>query len=203
VTLRGVARGAGITPSAIYRYYSSLDSLVEALRADLCAELRLFLESARDEAPSSDPADRVSLISLSLRGWALDRRGEFALIFSPPTDFQPDPAGGRKCDPDASIGVLIIDEFVGMWTAGRLGAPAEAAQAGQLDGYLSPIIARRYPKLPASIIDAALIAWVKLRGVLMTEAFGQLTPVAADGQGLFQLELAALIDWFTAERRPE
>jgi hypothetical protein len=35
----------------------------------------------------------------------------------------------------------------------------------------------------------------------MTEAFGQLTPVAADGQGLFKLELAALIDWFTVERR--
>lgn len=74
VTLRGVARGAGIPPAAICRYYSGLDSLVDALRADPCAELRLFLESARGDALSADPADRISRISLSLRGWALDRR---------------------------------------------------------------------------------------------------------------------------------
>lgn len=202
VTLPGVARGAGITPAAIYRSYSGLDSLVEALRADLCAELQLFLESARDEAPSTNPADRISKISLSLHGWALDRRAEFALIFSPPIAAQPDPEGGRKCDPDTSIGVLIVDELVGMWLVGQRRSPTEAAQACELDGYLRPILARRYPELPVSIIDAALIVWLKLRGLLMTEVFGQLTLVAEAGQWLFQLEVADLIDRFTAERSP-
>ena len=54
IQLRAVAREVGLTAPALYRYFPSLDELVEALTVDLYGELCDQLEAARDAAPS-DP----------------------------------------------------------------------------------------------------------------------------------------------------
>lgn len=199
LTLRGVARAVGLSPAAIYRYYPGLDSLVDAVRADLCTELKLFVESVRDSATEDDPVARISRISLAFRSWALDRRAEFTLLFRPQSACQLESAGPRKWDPSYQVGILFFDEFAKIWLRCQPGSPVKALPWAPFDRYLDPRLIERYPGLPAWFIFASLMAWTKLCGLILMEASGQLAWVVADGRSLFEIELADLVRRLTVE----
>jgi AcrR family transcriptional regulator len=199
LTLRGVARAVGLSPAAIYRYYPGLDSLVDAVRADLCAELKLFVESARDSATEDDPVARISRISLAFRSWALERRAEFTLLFGPQPACQMDSVGARKRDPSYQLGILFFDEFAEIWLRRQTRSPVKALPWVSFDRYLDRRLIERYPGLPTWFIFASLMAWTKLCGLILMEASGQLAWVVADGRSLFEIELADLARRLTVE----
>src|SRR5690606_2267632 len=51
VTLRAIARSLGVTAPALYRYYKSLDDLMESLRLEICADLAAELSDRIAELP--------------------------------------------------------------------------------------------------------------------------------------------------------
>src|SRR3954451_1325723 len=68
--LRAGAREMGITAPALYRYFASLEDLVEHVVADLYDELCDELELARDAARPATPGVQLVTISRRFRAWA-------------------------------------------------------------------------------------------------------------------------------------
>jgi AcrR family transcriptional regulator len=190
LTLRGVARAVGISASAIYRYYPSLDSLAAALRADICAELITFVESVRDSIREDDPVGRMKWITLAFRGWALDRRAEYLLLAWPGPESKLAKVSGQKSDPYDQIGILFLDVCAEVWLRQQARSTAKAPSRVAFDRPLSPWLSERYVKLPTDVICASWITWMKLSGLILMEATGYLARVRADSQALLEAEVA-------------
>jgi AcrR family transcriptional regulator len=197
LTLRGVARKVGITATAIYRYYPSRDSLADALRADLCAELISFVESARDGLAEDDPAARMGRITLAFREWTLDQRAEYKLLFFPGSAEPLASVSDQEFDPGYQLGVLFYDECAEIWLRHKAGSRVKAPPDEGFDLYLRPWLRERYPGLPASVIFASLLTWLKLCGLILMEAAG-VTRAQAGGRRLLETELADHVGRLTA-----
>lgn len=83
VTLRAIARELGVTAPALYRYYKSLDDLLERLRLDFCADLAEELSAEIATLPD-DGAVQFFAICRGFRRWALAHTREFTLVFASP-----------------------------------------------------------------------------------------------------------------------
>jgi AcrR family transcriptional regulator len=75
LSLRAIARGMGMTSSALYRYYESRDQLLDALARDAFASLADALEEAERLDGAFLPTVRA------YRRWALDHPTEYAVMF--------------------------------------------------------------------------------------------------------------------------
>ncbi|MGK8489309.1 TetR/AcrR family transcriptional regulator [Nocardia asiatica] len=83
VTLRAIARELGVTAPALYRYYNSLEDLLERLRLDFCADLAAELTAEIATLPD-DGAVQFFAICRGFRRWALTHTREFTLVFASP-----------------------------------------------------------------------------------------------------------------------
>lgn len=83
LSLRAVARELGMASSAVYRYFPSRDALLTELIIEgytsLADSVDLALGVAADDGPS-----RWSAIAHAVRGWAVERPHEFALLYGTP-----------------------------------------------------------------------------------------------------------------------
>ncbi|GFZ93133.1 TetR/AcrR family transcriptional regulator [Nesterenkonia alkaliphila] len=81
LSLRGVARRAGVVPSAVYRHFESRDALLTQLILDAYTSLAETLEAAVGTRIAGDSWRRAAQ---ALRAWALRHRHEFLLIYGTP-----------------------------------------------------------------------------------------------------------------------
>ena len=84
LSLRAVARRAGVSPSAPYRHYADRDTLLAAVAASGYSELAERLAAARPVPPSS-PDDLVDGAVAYVR-FALDHPALFRVMFAEPCD---------------------------------------------------------------------------------------------------------------------
>src|SRR5919202_3583644 len=75
VSLRGVAREAGIDPMSVYRHFADKDELVWAVLDTEFAELARALDEAAEGY--AEPCDRLRARCLGYVHFGLERRGEF------------------------------------------------------------------------------------------------------------------------------
>ena len=78
VTIRAVAREAGVAPMSVYNRFASREGLLVALAVRAFAELADFLVTPSD----LDPERRFRQICVGYRQFALTRPARYALIFS-------------------------------------------------------------------------------------------------------------------------
>lgn len=83
VTLRAIARELGVTAPALYRYYRSLDDLLDGLRLDFCADLAVELSAEIATLPD-DGMLQFLAICKGFRRWALAHTREYTLVFASP-----------------------------------------------------------------------------------------------------------------------
>ncbi|MFD0775892.1 TetR/AcrR family transcriptional regulator, partial [Streptomonospora algeriensis] len=69
VSLRAVAREMGMTAPGLYRYFGSLAELMEALQADLFAELGAAVNATETSVPASDTDGRLLAALRAVRAW--------------------------------------------------------------------------------------------------------------------------------------
>src|SRR5512138_685296 len=81
LTLREIARRAGVSHSAPYRHFPDKDSIVAAAAADGFAELSAALREAREGASSAE--DRFIRAGLAYLRFARERRGYLMVMFGP------------------------------------------------------------------------------------------------------------------------
>ena len=84
LSLRAVAREVGMVSSAIYRYFASRDELLTALIIDTYDSLGDVAEDAARASEGRPPLDRWVDVAVAIRGWALQHRNEYALVYGTP-----------------------------------------------------------------------------------------------------------------------
>jgi AcrR family transcriptional regulator len=101
LSVRAVARRAGVSPGAPYRHYADRDALVSAVAAEGYRELAGYLSAAH---PSPSTPDDLAAVAVAYVQFALEHRALFRTMFSDP------------CDGDSSERVAAttaIAEYVG------------------------------------------------------------------------------------------
>ncbi|MCF3130119.1 TetR/AcrR family transcriptional regulator [Streptomyces olivochromogenes] len=83
LSLRAVARRAGVSATAPYRHYADRDALVSAVAAEGYRELAEHLAAAH---PSPKTPDELASVAVAYVRFALDRPAMFRVMFAEPCD---------------------------------------------------------------------------------------------------------------------
>lgn len=81
VTLRGVAREAGVAAPSVYPHFADLDELMLALVRHHLANLREALEAALEPVRSRPPAEQLRVLAHAYVRWGLDHPGPYTVVF--------------------------------------------------------------------------------------------------------------------------
>jgi len=196
IQLRAVAREVGLTAPALYRYFPSLEDLVEALTVDLYGELCDVLEGARDAAAPSGPFAQILELSRAFRRWAMSHPHEFALMFAtPPTALGQQPS--NACEEASSrFGSLFAQAFLQMWEVAPFDVPAgdelvPGIEAGLLP-YWTWLTETLSPGMPIGAVVRFLEGWVRIYGSVAMETFGHLHWAMPDGEPMFEQIMRSL-----------
>ncbi|MFH8934097.1 TetR/AcrR family transcriptional regulator [Streptomyces griseosporeus] len=83
LSLRAVARRAGVSPAAPYRHYADRDALVSAVAAEGYRELAGYLAAAH---PSPTTPEELAAVAVAYVRFALERPALFRVMFAEPCD---------------------------------------------------------------------------------------------------------------------
>lgn len=139
VTLRAVARQAGIAAQSCYRHFDTRDDLLWALHEREFAALRAALEGA--STPDATPLDRLRARCLAYAAYAHTHPGPYGLLFGGRGAEHHEWGGRLPGDPTSALWVSTVAECVGE------GADAHAVAADLWAGLHGTIVLRR--SLPA------------------------------------------------------
>ncbi|GAA5057913.1 TetR/AcrR family transcriptional regulator [Nocardia callitridis] len=199
VTLRAIARELGITAPALYRYYKSLDALLEALRSEFCADLAAELSTDIAALPE-DGVVRFFAICKGFRRWALAHTAEFTLVFASP--------GVGKAETIRRFGEPFARIFLGaaahvLATYDVVAPPADVIPPGLHDDLvdfqteLLAALSDAEPSLSAEKIDLGVTylmiqVWARLYGHVTLEVFGNYPIPLSNPEILFDAMLTDL-----------
>lgn len=176
ISVRAIAREIGVTPAAIYRYYSSVQELVDELQADILGELDARIESVHNEVADSSPAIRGIEMVRAFWQWTVEHPREFWLALSP--------------GPADSCGLAVV--------TGR--EPRVAAHFFR-EFLRSHKCFSDEGDLARQLVSAFLSAWARLLGLVLMEISGQAKwmPIdTTDFEALFEVQLKELSDQLTS-----
>jgi len=196
VSLRAIAREMGMTAPGLYRYFDGLDALMEALQAELVAELTATVVSAQTSLPAADTDGRLLAALRAVRAWGLANRAEFALLFGPGStqaaaiEDSPAAEAGRRF---ASAFVALFDQLV---AEGRFTVPAETEASAQLCEQLDAfarLTGFSGDRASPGAVRVLASCWVRFYGLVCMEVFEHLGFVSDDMEALFEAELRDLV----------
>ncbi len=193
LSLRAVARDLGMASSAVYRYVESRDALLTLLIIEAYDAVGLVAETAAAESTHEDPAAVWLDVARAVRGWALEQRYSFELIYGTPV------RGYRAPDDTIApairiwgviVGLVMRAEAQGLLTpagpdfdpAGRL-----APEVFTFVGYTDPA---DVPDDVARNAARSATLFTSLIGAISVELFGHLHRVAGDAARLFDVTIA-------------
>ncbi len=198
VSLRAIGREMGMTAPALYRYFDSLDILLEALVAGFYDECVAHLRQRVEACAADDHAGRLAAACRGFRSWSTAHPAEFTMMFA-------SHAGGADHDdsgPAHAAGMrfaaAFLDLFVALWQHTPFPTPArvEPALAAQFQGFLDLTGA----PLPLGAVHVFTSCWIRLYGMVALEVYGHL--LLADATPMFEAELASVAGLLNLELQP-
>jgi AcrR family transcriptional regulator len=194
LSLRAVARDMGMVSSALYRYFASRDELLTALILDAYNALGATVETA--DAAVSDRANlrrRWLAAARAIRGWALERPAEYALLYGSPVP-------GYAAPPDtiaaASRTAAVLVQILADGHAAHTIAPSAAAprlvRAVRAD--LAAARDQISPGLPEQLLLLGMTGWLQLFGTVSFELFGQLNNVVQARAEFFDVQMTLMAE---------
>ncbi len=199
VTLRAIARELNVTAPALYRYYDSLESLLERLREDFCAHFAEQLTAELATVPD-DGVVQLFAICRGFRRWALTHSREFTLVFASPG--AGDRRAGRRFDEPfgriflAAAGTVLANYDI--VTPSTDAIPPELREdLVHFQTELLAALAESGQKFPAEKLDLGVTylmiqIWARLYGHVTLEVFGNY-PIPLDNpEILFEAMLTDL-----------
>jgi AcrR family transcriptional regulator len=194
LSLRAVARDMGMVSSALYRYFASRDELLTALILDAYNALGSVVEAA--DAAVSDRGDlrgRWLAAARAIRGWALARPAEYALLYGSPV---PGYAAPQDTIAAASrTAVVLVNVLADGHAMGTLTAPAVSPQPDR--GVRADLALARdqiSPGLPEDLMLLGMTGWLQLFGTVSFELFGQFNNVIEARAEFFDEQMTLMAD---------
>jgi AcrR family transcriptional regulator len=192
LSLRAVARDLGMVSSAVYRYFPSRDELLTALIIDAYNSMGEAAEAA-DAAVTdrSDVLGRWMAVTTALRGWAVARPHEYALLYGSPV---PGYAAPRDTVGPATRPVLVMGAILNdARAAGRLKDDAPVAHLpGKLRGEVRRVAELVAAGVSEQVMARALIAWTEVFGAISFDLFGRLNNVIEERDAWFDHQVRAM-----------
>jgi AcrR family transcriptional regulator len=194
LSLRAVARDMGMVSSALYRYFASRDELLTALILDAYNALGAVVEAA--DAAVSDRGDlrgRWLAAARAIRGWALARPAEYALLYGSPV---PGYAAPRDTIAAASrTAVVLVSILADGHAMGTLTAPAAAPRlVPAVRADLAVARDQISPGLPEELLLLGMTGWLQLFGTVSFELFGQFNNVIEARAEFFDEQMTLMAD---------
>jgi AcrR family transcriptional regulator len=169
LTVRGLARELGLVPSALYRYVTSREDLLNLVFHEAYNDMADAVEAAHDAVPVSDIRGRWRAFAYALRDWSNAHPHEWILINgTPPHGYQ------VPTTETLSSGIRLHLLLV------RLAADAEAVgifprvMKGEYPADLSAMkefAATQGISVRPETMVTGVAAWHMLMGILLTERF--------------------------------
>jgi len=214
VSLRAIAREMGMTAPGLYRYFGNYEELVRYLTASIFTELGNDIGQAIEAAgPVADAPGAVDPTRAKLtvkmvaacrefRRWALNHRGEFALLFGVPLPGLDDGRYDIADECALAFAGTFFRLFLELWQKTPFPVPDDA----QIDPGLRDQLSRYRDALGASIPLGATLplgavltflrCWTLLYGAVAMEVFGHMRFALEDPAPMFEItlgDLAALV----------
>jgi AcrR family transcriptional regulator len=194
LSLRAVAREMDMVSSALYRYFASRDDLLTALILDAYNALGGTVEAA--DAAVSDRGDlrlRWLAAAHAIRGWALARPAEYALLYGTPV---PGYAAPRDTIAAASrTTVVLVGILADGHAAGAIEKPAAARRLSRaVRADLTLARDQISPGLPEELLLLGMTGWLQLFGAVSFELFGQLNNVIEARAEFFDVQMTLMAD---------
>lgn len=206
VSLRAVARDMGMTAPGLYRYFSSLDDLLSALRADCYAELGAHVTAANAEVPADDVDGRVLTSLRAFRAWALTHRAEFVLLFGPRGPHQPSGAhADEELREERRFAAAFLTLFDQLLRQRRVVLPSPATFRPELREQLrvfAECAGFGGPNATGGALRVLASCWVRLYGLVCMEVFGGTAFAMDDMEPLFEAELCDMSASIGVHYRP-
>ncbi|WP_017593107.1 TetR-like C-terminal domain-containing protein [Nocardiopsis potens] len=204
VTVNAVARQMGMSGPALYRYYDGHDALLEAVTADFYAELTEAMRSARDALAGRPAADRLLASCRAMRSWAVAHPAEFRWVFAGPAPEQDRRSPGSPIDTAAEgFGQVFLDLIAEIWRDAPFPVPPLREHPEALRRQLTGYSERIGGLLPPEAVHVFLECWIRLYGLLVMEALGQLDFACTDLDPVFEGQLRTLCRDLGVEYSPE
>jgi AcrR family transcriptional regulator len=209
VSLRAIAREMGMTAPGLYRYFGNYEELVRYLCASIFTELgndiHQAIEAAEPPAGAPGAVDpvraklTVKMVAAcrEFRRWALNHRGEFALLFGVPLPGLDDGRYDIADECALAFAGTFFALFLELWQKTPFPVPDDARIDPGLHDQLS-----RYREalgaghLPVGAVLTFLRCWTLLYGAVAMEVFGHMRFALEDPAPMFEItlgDLAALV----------
>jgi AcrR family transcriptional regulator len=163
VSLRDVAKRAGVSHAAPYRHFVSKDAMLRAIAQQGFAALRGHLEAAA--AKRRDPLGRFEAMGFGYVAFARAHPGELKLMFRPRL-FEPD--GAESLEKRSSAFGILVDAIVACQEAGifRRGdaRPMAFAAWSMVHGFSMLLLEGTVGVLPEKQVQALLRAAIETLG---------------------------------------
>jgi AcrR family transcriptional regulator len=190
LSLRAVARDAGMVSSAVYRYFPSRDDLLTALIVDGFEQVAETTARADASVRRNDLRGRWMAIGRAVQAWAIEHPHEYSLIYGTPIPGYAAPeATIVPVQRAAATMVAILSDGV---ASGAITSQARALSRAE-KAALAPV-QTAFPDLPPDTLARGLLAWMSLFGMISFELFGHLHNVVDDKAVFFEHELGRLAD---------
>jgi AcrR family transcriptional regulator len=193
VSLRAIARDMGMTAPAIYRYFPSLDALVEDMAADIFDELRDVVVAARERA-GDDRVAQIREMARAFREWSVTHTPEYTLILGNPlpgiVSFQEGCVDDTH--PGAQFGQPFMEVLADLWEETGYRTPPRSVMEERLAGCLDPLF-MSHGNVKIEVAWAFLTGWARLYGLVSMEVFQHMRWAVTEPRALFELELSGFI----------
>jgi AcrR family transcriptional regulator len=196
LTVRAVARELGMSSQAMYRYYDSHDSMMEAVVLDILSEIAEYLETTAnfaDDEEARRPAASIVRISRALRQWAIEHPNEFQVIMVTPP--KADTQDAELQNARYRFGRVFARLIAQHWLESGKPDWASDGVPPMMGAAVMEFRQRIDVPIPDEIIAVFLRCWVRLYGVICMEAMGQLGFLGQESGSFFEAELRDLADW--------
>jgi AcrR family transcriptional regulator len=168
LSLREVAKAAGISPAGLYRYVDGRDGLLELLISDGFEAFGAAIETAI-AAVGDDVVAQMEAVAIGYRRWALDNPEQFGLILGTPV-----PGFSARVDGPTVPSVRRFGEPMIRVVAAAYGMTHPDAP-------------------PEDMLGMIVRSWSRVHGLVMLEAFGHLTWSGTDVEALLRVEVRSIL----------
>lgn len=190
-----IAREMGMTPPALYRYFSDRDELLSALMVDGFEEMSAALAAALESAPPDDLAGRIRAVAVAYREFAKADPSRFSLLFG-----LPNPGFGRHAEhgsgPAAGATMATLERLVqDLVETGAVPTPLVADVGDTWAGEAGTTAQRSDgPRIPPAAYQALIHFLAAVHGFACLENFDHLNWISeASRDELFAAQVELLV----------